>query len=271
MIQEEEKIRRYWDERAANSAGSPDATTNDVHLRRLEIATLIRVLKDAGLPPGARVLDVGCGDGYSTLLAARALPEISFFGMDYSPQMVENARARLAGEPDLADRVRFGAGDVTALDQALGGQTFDAAYTMRCLINLTSSDKQATAVGSIAAHIRPGGLLASMENFMEGQEAMNRARSEMGLGEIPVRWHNLFFTEAGFAEAAAPFFTDVLFTDFSSSYYFATRVIYSAMAKMTGEAIDYDHPIHRLAVDLPPTGRFSPVRLVTAKRKGDAE
>ena len=33
-------------------------------------------------------------------------------------------------------------------------------------------------------------------------------------------------------DSAAPFFDEIIFKDFSSSYYFATRVIYSAMCQM---------------------------------------
>ena len=71
-----------------------------------------------------------------------------------------------------------------------------------------------------------------------------------------MRWHNLYFREAEFAAPAAPFFDEITFKDFSSSYYFATRVIYSGMCKMRGEEPDYEHEIHQLAVTLPWTGQF---------------
>jgi hypothetical protein len=96
---------------------------------------------------------------------------------------------------------------------------------------------------------------------------MNRARQAVGLPEIPVRWHNLYFEERAFRGMAEPFFDDITFRDFSSSYYFATRVIYSALCTMRGEKIDYNHEIHQLAPRLPWTGQFSPIRLAILRRK----
>ncbi len=58
------------------------------------------------LAAGARVADVGCGHGASTILMAQAFPESTFVGSDYHPESIEIARARaeLAG---VGDRVRF--------------------------------------------------------------------------------------------------------------------------------------------------------------------
>jgi hypothetical protein len=89
----------------------------------------------------------------------------------------------------------------------------------------------------------------------------------MGLPEIPVRWHNLFFNEDEFRSRVAGWFSEILFEDFSSAYYYATRVIYSAMCKARNEEPDYRHDIHKLAVDLPPLGKnFSPIRMFVLKK-----
>src|ERR1700720_1478372 len=58
------------------------------------------------LEVGAQVADVGCGQGASTLLMAKAFPKSHFFGFDYHDKSIEGARetAKRAG---LADRVKF--------------------------------------------------------------------------------------------------------------------------------------------------------------------
>jgi ubiquinone/menaquinone biosynthesis C-methylase UbiE len=58
------------------------------------------------LDAGARVADVGCGKGASTLLMAKAFPNSRFFGFDYHDKSIEAAResAQRAG---VADRVSF--------------------------------------------------------------------------------------------------------------------------------------------------------------------
>ena len=102
---------------------------------------------------------------------------------------------------------------------------------------------------------------------MEGQENLAVARRQMGLPEIPVRWHNRFFTEAEFSQVASQHFKKVTFKDFSSAYYFATRVLYSAMCQKQGVQPDYKHDIHQLATQLPWTGQFSPIRMVVMEGK----
>jgi ubiquinone/menaquinone biosynthesis C-methylase UbiE len=263
------ETKRYWNARAEKHGGRPSATTNDVHLRRLEVATLTESLRALVLPPGARVVDIGCGDGYSTLQLARALPRVMFLGVDFSESMIETARAAAAATiNDLPpNSIRFEVGDVLELGAAAGAEPFDVALTDRCLINLDSFEAQAHAIAEIAACVVPGGAYIAIENFVEGQENMNDARRRLGLEEIPIRWHNLFFTEPGFVDICSPYFEEIQFTDFSSSYYFATRIVYSGMCRLLGQEPDYDHPIHRLAPELPPTGRFSPIRKIELRRR----
>ena len=45
------------------------------------------------LQQGARVADVGCGHGWSTVLMAQAFPESTFFGFDFHPGSIEQAKA----------------------------------------------------------------------------------------------------------------------------------------------------------------------------------
>ena len=61
---------------------------------------------EAKLQAGARVADVGCGVGFSTLLMAKAYPQSSFVGFDFHEPSIEAAQEH-AQEHGLADRVRF--------------------------------------------------------------------------------------------------------------------------------------------------------------------
>jgi SAM-dependent methyltransferase len=61
---------------------------------------------EARLKAGARVADVGCGHGASTVLMAEAYPKSTFSGFDYHEGSIQTARAR-AQEAGLMDRVNF--------------------------------------------------------------------------------------------------------------------------------------------------------------------
>jgi len=60
----------------------------------------------AKLKAGARVADVGCGLGTSTILMAEEYPKSTFVGFDYHPQSIEMAKAA-ATKAGVSDRVKF--------------------------------------------------------------------------------------------------------------------------------------------------------------------
>jgi len=77
------------------------------------------------LAPGARVLDVACGPGTLSLLAAGAGAQVS--AIDFSEAMIARMRAR-AAELSLTSAIDVRAGDGQRLPFAAG--TFDAAFSM---------------------------------------------------------------------------------------------------------------------------------------------
>jgi SAM-dependent methyltransferase len=58
------------------------------------------------LKSGARVADVGCGLGASTILMAKSYPKSEFLGFDYQDKSIETAKQR-AREAGVGDRIRF--------------------------------------------------------------------------------------------------------------------------------------------------------------------
>src|SRR6202795_976562 len=61
---------------------------------------------DAKLRTGARVADVGCGLGASTVLMAKHYPKSEFAGFDYHDKSIETAKQR-AKDAGVGDRIRF--------------------------------------------------------------------------------------------------------------------------------------------------------------------
>jgi demethylmenaquinone methyltransferase/2-methoxy-6-polyprenyl-1,4-benzoquinol methylase len=110
---------------------------------------------DAG--PGERVLDVATGTG----LVARELVRrygCSVVGIDQSPEMLGAARARLAGDRGLAERVSLVEGEAERLpfaDREFDHLTF--TYLLRYV-----EDPGAT-LAELARVVRPGGRVASLE------------------------------------------------------------------------------------------------------------
>jgi SAM-dependent methyltransferase len=83
---------------------------------------------EAKLRAGARVADVGCGHGASTILMAQAYPASRFTGFDYHEASIATARRR-AVEAGVDDRVTF----EVAPAKSFGGRDYDLVATFDSL------------------------------------------------------------------------------------------------------------------------------------------
>ncbi len=108
------------------------------------VSAWIPALRDVKekLEAGARVADVGCGKGASTLLMAKAFPKSRFFGFDYHDKSIEAARES-AKRDGVADRVTF----EVAKAKEFPGKDYDFVAVFDCLHDMGDP------VGA-AAHVR---------------------------------------------------------------------------------------------------------------------
>lgn len=114
-----------------------------------------RLVGDARLRAGQRVLDLGSGTGYPALLAAQAVGSHgSVVGLDLADAMLAVAR-RKAQSLGLSN-VTFRTADVTALP--FEADSFDAVISRFCLMFLPDVPK---AAGEIARVLKPGGYVAA--------------------------------------------------------------------------------------------------------------
>jgi SAM-dependent methyltransferase len=82
----------------------------------------------AKLEAGARVADVGCGHGASTIIMAQAFPRSEFVGFDYHAGSIEHAR-QVASQAGLNGRVRF----EVATAKQFTGEGYDLVAMFDCL------------------------------------------------------------------------------------------------------------------------------------------
>lgn len=86
--------------------------------------------------PGARILDIGCGAGHSTVALATAYPRATVLGVDIDAPSIALAR-QAAVDGGVNERVEFRVGDASALAPAPGDDTrFTAAFAFECVHDL---------------------------------------------------------------------------------------------------------------------------------------
>jgi ubiquinone/menaquinone biosynthesis C-methylase UbiE len=162
---------------------------SDIEIRRLRLQAAIlqpitsRLLLEAGLEPGMRVLDIGCGCGDVSMLAAQMVgPTGEVLAIDRSAEALAVARssARAAGYANI----RFLECNVEDFNDQT---SFDMAVGRYVLIHQADP---AALIRTVASHIRSGGVIAFHE-FAIGDE------TEM-LSSIPIyqsclKWINAAF------------------------------------------------------------------------------
>lgn len=142
------------------------------------------VLAEAGLSPGMRVLDVGCGPGDVSFLAASLVgPEGEVVGVDQSPAAIDVARGRASG----LNNVRFVNGDAREL---AGEGVFDAVIGRLVLMYLKDP---AAAIRAFAAHVAPGGLIV----FHEFVGSRSESSPKCDVVEQSLSWIRRALTLAG--------------------------------------------------------------------------
>ena len=254
-----EAIKDHWNEKARQEELDERCTMPDAYLKRLEVDRLVTYLDDTDI-----LLEVGCGNGHSTLRFAEKV-QSEVIGVDYAEEMIRCCERMLhQAAPSLRDRVRFEVHDI--LEPLPFDEYFSKVISARCLQNLGSWERQTRALKNIHAWLRPGGHLLLSENTVQGLKKINGLRMAVGLHELPVRWHNLYFDEDQLLEFIRPYFRLVEIDNFSSTYYVASRIFNAKLAHDRGEEPDYMSEINRIATMLPPIGDYGLLKLIVLQK-----
>ncbi len=164
----------------------------------------LRMLQQAGLSPGMRVLDVGSGTGDVAFLCASIVgPAGEVLGMDRAPAAVETARNR-AAEAGFQN-VAFQIGDAA---EVLPHRPFDAIVGRLVLMH---QPDPVALLTNLSRRLRPAGIIAfqefdisgahsypSLPTFEKGLEWISAAFTAAGTDtRLGVKLHRIF-VEAGF-------------------------------------------------------------------------
>src|SRR5438874_2678281 len=194
-----------------------------------------------------RVLDAGCGNGLTAFEMVRRA-KVDVIGVDSAPPMIEAAKRAHHGAQTGAS-LKFLTADVVDLPTSLG--EFDLVFTERTLINLPDWPTQARAIRSIAPRVRTGGQYVMMENSQDAVDRLNRLRGSLDLPAIVPPSHNRYLREHEVAALEVSGLRLASTRQYSSTYYFLSRLVNAALAAARREEPDYDSPINKLALRLP--------------------
>ena len=143
-----------------------------------------QLLTNAGIEPGMRVADLGCGVGMVTQLLAELVgPAGEVVGVDFSGPQIEQARALL---PEHVKNVTFV--QASATETGLPRESFDLVYCRFLLIHLTDPDG---ALREMYQLLKPNGVIAVEDGDLTsaGSEPSSRLEDFSTLfGRLGPKW-----------------------------------------------------------------------------------
>lgn len=147
----------------AESLGySPEVLTGIPAVAIDAFAGVSNVAVFAEIPPGATVLDLGCGAGLDSLIAARRVgPTGQVIGLDFSPAMLQ--RAQQAAAEAGVEQVDFRRSEAETLHVETA--SIDVAL-INGIFNLNPTREQ--IFHELARVVRPGGVVYAAELILRG-------------------------------------------------------------------------------------------------------
>lgn len=252
------KMVEFWSERARLYGSDPRANTNDIWLRQLEIGYVDRVMKRNNFHT---TMDFGCANGYSTFSLAQIHQNTHFIGVDINSDMIVAAQERQRKE--ILPNIEFRLCDLRTEQMT---EPLDFVYAIRVFQNMQDVDEQKASFDMLERIVAPGGMLLCIESYLDGYTRLNNDRISMGLSPLPIHKHLTLLTDDFDRYAVSRM--RLLRNDYlSSSYYLVTRLLYSYIAKMSNEPIDYNHPIHQVGALIPQMGDYGPQRATLYQKK----
>lgn len=219
--------------------GDEKTTACDYNLRDLEIGYGLEFMRD-----GDKILDVGCGPGVA-LQRYMTDRKVEAFGIDYSENMIEFAKKRLA---EAAPRFRTDLRCASVDDLPFENEKFDVVTSHRCLMALLDWERQKKALLEIHRVLKPGGIYVMMEGTFDGLERLNFYRRKFNLDEIEAggqdRLLTLKFREKELEDFCCNYF-ELVRTQRFGMYYFITRIVQPLL--VAPDKPRYDHPLNEVA------------------------
>ncbi|MCL5407130.1 MAG: class I SAM-dependent methyltransferase [Patescibacteria group bacterium] len=230
-------IRDYYNQKDGQNIY---ATSPDFNLRELEIDFIINNVK------GPRILDLGCGNGYTLLRLAEKIKG-DLIGVDFSSEMIQGANQLLKkNRQKLKSQPKFFEGDGTTFSP-LGGK-IDTIISERFLLNLPNKRSQYETIENIHRLLRSRGFYLMIEGSKDGLRKLNKLRESVGLEPILDRdKHNLSsrkFNDNELFEFLKKYFTIMEVKTFDL-YYLIGRLIYPKI--IYPEKPHYNHPVNEIA------------------------
>ena len=227
-----QNVKNFWENEGKRIGDSPFATIRDHYFRKIEVKEIINFFKKKKID---KLLDIGCGNGFSTLHFSRLAKNI--IGIDYSKKLIKNAKNLLKKNNTKkilkeysynltpnSKNIEFEEGNI--LDLGKYEKKFNAAICCRVLINLPSKKMQSEAIKNLSNSMKKGSYIFMTEVVGKYHKLLSRYRVASGLSPLETYWHNLYLDEIFFKDACKKHGLKIIKKIKYGEYQIVSKVIY---------------------------------------------
>jgi len=243
------EIKQHWKNWAEEFKLDLRATTKTPTIKKLEIAAFLQAIKKTPYfsQQGIDVLEVGCGNGHNCFSLSELIPQFSFTGVDYIPEMIVNAK-RIQQTKPVYEPLRFYEGNILALTENQNlKENYHIVFTNRCLINLNNDRLQFDALDQLSEKTCTGGYIICIENIKQSYSRQNSLRTSVGLTERTPDKFNCFIDEELFIAHSSKKL-DLLYAESFASLH--DIILYVLVPMINDGQVDYEHPMVTAATTL---------------------
>jgi len=253
---------------SANSTMADNITrTTETEAIKSFVEACLKRRREKGFSTPAKIMDVGCGNGYTLEILSQLFPEHQFVGVEKTDELRELAVSRF----EANSSVQVIAGDLRD-PEFFQTHSADILVCQRVLINLLNPEDQKAALGNVLNSVsQEHGSLLFVECFESSLGRLNEARQEFDLDKISAAYHNLYLTDDFFKiegvekhGLAAYGFDEP--ENFLSTHFYVTRVLHPMMTegkpvKRNSEFVNFFS-----SALAPASGDYAPLKLIVLDR-----
>ena len=184
----EDIVMSHYDKVALEDGASSSSTMKDEYVRNAETEGIVNTINafKKGKNKKLRIVDVGCGNGYTLSILKNNFSTFEFQGIEKNNELRAITNKRLK---PLNINVYFG--DVLDNLVETHGRS-DIVICQRVLINLLNKEDQIKSIKNVSELVKNGGIIILIECMAESLNNLNDARAEFGLSVISPSYHNLY-------------------------------------------------------------------------------
>jgi ubiquinone/menaquinone biosynthesis C-methylase UbiE len=212
--------------------------TKDIILDRLEEEQIIKNIKK-----NSSILELGCGNGFILKKILKKKKIKNYLGTDFVKELINNCKSKFNFK-----NVKFQTLDMTSINKSTFSEKYDYIITKRAIQNILSHKLQLKIIDNAGYFLKKNGLMILVESSATSQKNINDLRNKYKLSKIIPPFHNLFFDDNKIKKYNFENVKLYKIENFSSNFYFISRIIYALYAKFFLKKIPvYGHPLNTIA------------------------